>query len=106
MNRVAMVAAKTERVIDFLQTLPFVDSQRIGYYGLSYGGHSAIWSAPLVDRLAVAVVSGNFNDQRAKLTSDAEATSYLLHPYEDPYAWNSLNRFTHPELLLMTAQTR
>ena len=31
-------------VIDFLQSLPFVDGERIGYQGLSYGGHSAIWS--------------------------------------------------------------
>ncbi|HHK41048.1 MAG TPA: hypothetical protein ENJ50_01415, partial [Planctomycetaceae bacterium] len=32
MMRVAMPVAKTERVIDFLETLPFVDAQRIGYY--------------------------------------------------------------------------
>ncbi len=62
MMRVAMPVAKTERVIDFLQTLPFVDGKRIGYYGLSYGGYSAIWMMPLIDRLAVNVISGHFND--------------------------------------------
>ena len=103
LNRIAMVVAKTERVIDFLQSLPFVERARIGYYGLSYGGYSAAWSAPLVKRLAVTVISGNFNDQRSKLANDTDATSYLLHPYEDMYWWNSLNRFTYPEALLMTA---
>ena len=58
---------------------------------------------PLIERLAVTVVSGNFNSQRAKLTSDGEATGYLMHPYDDMYWWNSLNRFTHPEALVMTA---
>lgn len=103
MMRLAMVVAKTNRAIDFLQSLPFVDGDHIGYYGLSYGGYSAAWSGPLVERLAAVVVSGNFNDQRAKLTSDEASTSYLLHPYEDAYNWNSLHRFTYPELIAMTA---
>jgi dienelactone hydrolase len=103
MMRVAMVAAKTNRVIDFLQSLPFVDGKHIGYYGLSYGGYSAIWCAPLVERIVATVISGNFNDRRAKLTSDAEATSYLLHPYEDMYYWDLLHRCTDPEQILMTA---
>ena len=50
MMRVSMVIAQTQRVVDFLQTLPFVDPKRIGYYGLSYGGYSALWVPPLVDR--------------------------------------------------------
>ena len=102
MMRHSMVVAKTERVIDFLETLPYVDSERIGYYGLSYGGYDAIWSAPLIDRLKAVVVSGNFNDWREKITHDA-SPSYLVHPDEDFYNWDVLNTFTHPELIMMTA---
>jgi cephalosporin-C deacetylase-like acetyl esterase len=101
MMRLAMPVAKTKRVIDFLDTLPSVDKDRIGYYGLSYGGYSAIWMTPLLDRLAVSIVSGNFNDWRTKITSDELNTSYLRHPDEDMYSWNCLNRFTHPELIAM-----
>jgi len=103
MMRVAMVVAKTQRAIDFLQTLPCVDAQRVGYYGLSYGGYSALWIAPLVDRLAAIVVSGHFNDWRSKITNDALPTSYLRHPDEDFYNWDILHRFTHPELITMAA---
>ncbi len=103
MMRIAMVVAKTNRVVDFLSALPFVDPRRIGYYGLSYGGYSAIWSAPLVERLAATVVSGHFNDWRTKITTDARGTSYLLHSDEDFYNWDILHRFTHPELIAMTA---
>jgi dienelactone hydrolase len=103
MMRVSMPVAKTQRVVDFLQSLPFVAPERIGYYGLSYGGYSALWIPPLVDRLAAVVVSGHFNDWRSKITSDATPTSYLLHPDEDFYNWDILHRFTHPELVMMTS---
>lgn len=103
MMRVAMPVAKTNRIIDFLETLPFVDGRRIGYYGLSYGGYSAIWISPLAPRLAAVVISGHFNDWRSKITTDALATSYFRHPDEDFYNWNILHRFTHPELIAMTA---
>jgi dienelactone hydrolase len=101
MMRIAISVAKTKRIIDFLETQPYVDSGRIGYYGLSYGGYSAIWMSPLCERLAVTVVSGYFNDWRTKLVSDQRSTSYLLHPSEDMYNWNILHRFTHPELIAM-----
>ncbi len=103
MMRLAMPIAKTERVIDFLESLPYVDNDRIGYYGLSYGGYSAIWMTPLIKRLSLSIVSGNFNDWRTKITSDELNTSYLRHPDEDMYSWNCLNRFTHPELIAMAS---
>ncbi|NQT11180.1 MAG: dienelactone hydrolase family protein, partial [Planctomycetes bacterium] len=103
MMRVAMPVAKTRRVVDFFETLPFVDPQRIGYYGLSYGGYSAIWISPLEPRLAATVISGHFNDWRSKITNDTLRTSYLWHPDEDFYNWNVLHRFTHPELIAMIA---
>ena len=103
MMRVAMAVAKTDRAIDFLQTLPCVDPRRIGYYGLSYGGYSALWIAPLVDRLKAIVPSGHFNDWRSKITADDTPTSYLRHPDEDFYNWDVLHRFTHVELVAMMA---
>jgi len=103
MMRVAMPVAKTRRIVDFLETLPFVDPKRIGYYGLSYGGYSAIWISPLEPRLAATVISGHFNDWRTKITNDTMRTSYLWHPDEDFYNWNILHRFTHPELIAMIA---
>ncbi|HUT92011.1 MAG TPA: prolyl oligopeptidase family serine peptidase [Thermoguttaceae bacterium] len=103
MMRVAMPVAKTRRVVDFLETLPFVDAKRIGYYGLSYGGYSAIWISPLEPRLAATVISGHFNDWRSKITNDTLHTSYLWHPDEDFYNWDILHRFTHVELVAMIA---
>ena len=99
MMRTAIEVRKLQRVVDFLQTLPYVDGSHIGYYGLSYGGYSAIWMGPLETRLKSVIVSGHFNDWRSKISSDATRTSYLLHPDEDFFNWDVLHRFTHPELI-------
>ncbi len=97
--RISIEAAKLRRILDFLQSLDFVDGERLGYYGLSYGGYSATWMGPLEPRLKATVISGHFNDWRRKLTDEGERTSYLLHPDEDFYNWNVLPRFSHVELL-------
>ena len=101
--RTSLELAKLHRIIDFLQSLPQVDSKRIGYYGLSYGGYSVIWMSPLEPRIRAAVISGHFNDWRTKITYEERETgyetSYLKHPDADFYNWNVLNRFTHVELI-------
>jgi hypothetical protein len=48
----------TSRLIDYLETLDFVDGERIGMMGHSYGGHSTIFTAALEPRIRVAVANG------------------------------------------------
>ena len=97
--RTSIELAKLHRIVDFLQSLPFVDAERIGYYGLSYGGYDAIWMPPLEPRAKLTVISGHFNDWRSKLTDEEESTSFMFYEDVDYYNWNVLNRFTHLELI-------
>ncbi len=46
------------RCVDFLQTLPEVDKNRIGCAGLSLGGEMAMWLAAMDPRIAATVSSG------------------------------------------------
>jgi hypothetical protein len=50
------------RAIDYLQTLDFVDPDRIGMTGHSYGGHSTIFATALEPRIKVAVANGPVSD--------------------------------------------
>jgi dienelactone hydrolase len=50
------------RAIDYLQTLAFVDPEKIGMTGHSYGGHSTIFTAALEPRIKVAVANGPVSD--------------------------------------------
>lgn len=100
MMRTSIELAKLHRVVDFLQSLRFVDADRIGFYGLSYGGYAAIWMSPLEPRLKVAGISAFFNDWRTMITDTTRfGASYWSLPDEDFYNWNVLNRFTHRELI-------
>jgi dienelactone hydrolase len=100
MMRTSIELAKLHRVVDFLQSLRFVDADRIGFYGLSYGGYAAIWMPPLEPRLKVTVISAFFNDWPTMLTDTTRfGSSYWSLPDEDFYNWNVLNRFSHTELI-------
>jgi len=100
MMRTSIELAKLRRVVDFLQSLRFVDRDQIGYYGLSYGGYCAIWMPPLEPRLKLTAISAFFNDWRTMLTDTTRfGSSYWSLPDEDFYNWNVLNRFVHTELI-------
>jgi hypothetical protein len=98
--RTSLELAKLHRIVDFLQSLPFVDAERVGYYGLSYGGYSAMWMPPLEPRLKLSIISAFFNDWRLMLTDETRiGQNYWSLPDEDFYNWNVLNRFTHREMI-------
>ena len=52
----------TSRAIDYLCTLDFVDPERIGMVGHSYGGHSTIFATAMEPRIKVAVANGPVSD--------------------------------------------
>jgi dienelactone hydrolase len=52
------------RAVDYLQTLPFADTKRMGVMGISGGGMHAFFSACLDLRIKAAVISGYFCDWR------------------------------------------
>ena len=71
------------KVIDYLQSLPEVDPERIGFYGLSQGGTMTLWLTPLEMRIKAAVVSAFFNERTRKL--NAESEHYRAYCTTDEY---------------------
>ena len=98
-QRSGLERRKLHAIIDWLEMLPFVAADRIGYYGLSYGGHAALWVAPLEPRLRAVVASGHLNDWASKITNPHDPRSFLAHSDEDFTLFDGLHRFTHPELV-------
>ena len=75
------IVPQHQQIVDWLQTLSFVDPARIGFYGLSYGGKSAMRIPPLVPDYALSICSADFNEWVGKNA----ATSGTMGRYS--YVW-------------------
>jgi dienelactone hydrolase len=81
----SVIIAQHNRILDWLSGLPFVDPQRIGFYGLSYGGKTAMRVPAALERYAVSVCSGDFNDWiRKNVTVDSPLSYMFIGEYEMP----------------------
>jgi hypothetical protein len=78
-----------QRTLEWLETLPNVDPKRIGFYGLSYGGKTAMRVPPILhDRYALSICSADFNEWIRKNASVDDSYSYVFTgEYEMP-EWN------------------
>jgi len=94
----AITAAQHERILDWLGTLPFVDSSRIGFYGLSYGGNTAVRVPTLLDRYAVVISSGDFNDWITKTVSVEYRYSFIFYTAYEMFEFDLGNTFNHGDL--------
>ena len=95
---------KTSRVLDFLETLPFVDKDRFAFYGLSYGGFTALWLGPVEPRFKVVICSGHFNDWNLKTSDLTEGTSFLFYKDTfDMFNFGLLRHFNHSDIAALTA---
>ncbi|KAA5541852.1 hypothetical protein FYK55_16755 [Roseiconus nitratireducens] len=93
----------------WLATLPHVDSQRIGFYGLSYGGKTAM-RVPMVLRpqagqpgYCLSICSGDFNEWVAKNVSVDAPFSYLWTGEYEIYEWNMGHVANYAELGMLIA---
>jgi dienelactone hydrolase len=99
----SVIIAQHNCILDWLQSLPFVDPKRIGLYGLSYGGTTAMRVPAVLDRYALSICSGSFNDWTRKTVATDSSYSYVfLGEYEVP-DFNLGETFSHAEMAALIA---
>jgi hypothetical protein len=99
-----MDVKKFGRTLDYLSTLPYVDANRFAFYGLSYGGYTALWIGPGEPRFQVVISSGHFNDWNVKTTDLTQGTSYTFYfNVVDQYNFGMLGQFNHSDLASLIA---
>ncbi|HEV2498148.1 MAG TPA: dienelactone hydrolase family protein [Terriglobia bacterium] len=99
----SFIIGQHEQTVNWLATLPFVDPDRIGFYGLSYGGKTAVRVPPFVDRYALSICAGDFNEWVWKTTNVESHYSYLLWGEYDMYEFNFANVVNYAELASLIA---
>jgi dienelactone hydrolase len=99
----SFILAQQQRLLEWLAARPDVDPARIAFYGLSYGGKTALRIPPLLDRYALSVCSGDFNEWITKVAGYDFPMSYLYtHEYEIP-EFNLAAVANHGEMALLMA---
>jgi dienelactone hydrolase len=94
----SFILGQHERILEWLGTLPFVDSERIAFYGLSYGGETAVRIPPLLEKYALSICSGDFNQWTRKVAATDQPWSFMQTiEWEMPY-WNWGEQFDYAEL--------
>lgn len=87
--------------LDWLATLPHVDANRIAFYGLSYGGKTAMRVPPFVDRYCLSICSGDFTDWPKTIATNEEPYGYIFTgEYEIP-EWNLGHVAGYAELAML-----
>jgi len=74
---------KLSRLIDYLETLDWLDTARIGMYGISLGGAYTSFALPLERRIGVGVNCAWFNDRLRKMVVDDPRYSCFLSASEE-----------------------
>jgi dienelactone hydrolase len=99
----SFILSQHERMLDWLAGLPYVDADRIGFYGLSYGGKTAVRVPPLLDRYALSICSGDWNEYTGKMAGIERADSFMFTYEHEMYEFNLGSTFDYSDMAALMA---
>jgi dienelactone hydrolase len=99
----SFIIAQHDQMLRWLETLPFVDASRIAFYGLSYGGETAVRVPTILDKYCLSICSGDFNQWTRKVAATDQPFSFMRTiEWEMPY-WNLGHTFDYAEMAYLMA---
>ncbi|MBL9209547.1 MAG: hypothetical protein JNL92_03715 [Opitutaceae bacterium] len=97
------ILGQHQRILAWLGSLPHVDARRIGFYGISYGGLSALRLPALLDGYALSICSAAFNDWPRKIVSPEFRAAYVFTAEHEQFSFNLGGTFGHAEMARLIA---
>jgi dienelactone hydrolase len=99
----SIITPQHQQIVDWLKSLPYVDSTRIGFYGLSYGGKTAMRVPALVTDYAFSICSADFNEWVWKNASTRSPYSYVWGGEYEIYEFDLGSTFNYAEMAALIA---
>lgn len=99
----SVITPQHQQITDWLKVQPFVDPARIGFYGLSYGGKTAMRVPALVTNYCLSICSGDFNDWVWKCASTLSPYSYVRMPEYEIFEFDLGSTFNYAEMTALIA---
>lgn len=94
----SVIVPQHEQILDWLSTLPYVDDKRIAFYGLSYGGKTAMRVPALIEKYCLSICSADFNDWVWKNASTRSPYSYVNSGEYEIFEWDLGSTFNYAEM--------
>jgi dienelactone hydrolase len=99
----SVIVPQHQQITDWLKTLPYVDPARIAFYGLSYGGKSAMRIPPLVKNYCLSICSADFNEWVWKNASTKSTYSYVWTSEYEIFEFDLGSTFNYAEMAALIA---
>ena len=99
----SIMVPQHQQITDWLKSLPFVDGERIAFYGLSYGGKSAMRIPPLVKNYCLSICSADFNEWVWKNASSRSPYSYYDKGEYEIFEFDLGSTFNYAEMAALIA---
>ena len=94
----SIIVPQHQQIANWLKTQPNVDGDRIAFYGLSYGGKSAMRIPALVTDYCLSICSADFNEWVLKNASTRENFSYMWTGEYEIFEWDLGSTFNYAEM--------
>ena len=94
----SVIIPQHQQIVDWLKTLPYVDKKRIAFYGLSYGGKTAMRVPPIVTDYCLSICSADFNEWVDKNASTRNPHSYVNSGEYEIFEWDLGSTFNYAEM--------
>jgi hypothetical protein len=94
----SVIVGQHEQALNWLKQLPFIDKEHIGFYGLSYGGKTAMRVPPILNDYSIVICSGDFNEWVWKTTSLDFNSSYMLVGEYEIFEFDLANTLNYAEM--------
>jgi cephalosporin-C deacetylase-like acetyl esterase len=99
----SVINGQHQRILEWLKAQPFVQPDKIAFYGLSYGGKTAMRTPAVLKDYCLSICSGDFNEWVRKCVSNDLPMSYIhTHEYEI-WEWNMGRTFNYAEMAALIA---
>jgi len=99
----SVIVPQHQQIVRWLASLPWVDPDRIGFYGLSYGGKSAMRIPALVEEYCLSICSADFNDWVWKNASTTAPYSYVWTGEYEIFEFDLGSTFNYAEMAALIA---
>lgn len=99
----SVINGQHQRILEWLKAQPFTQPDKIAFYGLSYGGKSAMRTPAVLTDYCLSICSGDFNEWVRKCVSTDMPMSYVATGEYEIWEWNMGRTFNYAEMAALIA---